>query len=501
MENINIAQIRNSLESFTEEMSREYYLYGAGHKPVLNLEGIYSKYPGLFTSESISSIKDALFNCGNNTEKKRLKMLLEAVYGETFSQNVKFIREEISGIESSGNIATPNGETISFINSYSILCNDDSRERREEISAARSKFIDEKINPLLMKIFTEEEAFIKSMGFENKAVMFEELTGINLNQLNSVMRELIDKTDESYERLIDYFSTKKLGNGITGLRRHDIIYLTRGHEYDSIFPANKMTEVVSDFTKKAGIDINGQGKINFDTEKRDTKSPRAFCSPVKIPKEIYLVINPQGGINDYSSFLHELGHALHFAHVDGNLELEYRWFGDNSVTEGFAMTFDHLLLDKRWLSSFIQPKSERLNDYLKFACFKELVMLRRYAAKLEYEIKLNDGRGLEGKKDIFIETFEGLTKIKYDKAEFLNDVDPLFYCARYLRAWMLQSSLHSYFTGEFGSDWFLSNSTGEILKEMWSFGQKYSADELLSKYGLGELSVTPILDNIYNLLN
>jgi hypothetical protein len=165
------------------------------------------------------------------------------------------------------------------------------------------------------------------------------------------------------------------------------------------------------------------------------------------------------------------------------------------------MTFDHLLLNERWLSAFITPKSDVLKDYLKFACFKELAMLRRYAAKLEYEIKLNDGKGLEGKKEMFVETFERITKIKYDKEEFLTDVDPFFYCARYLRAWMFQSSIHAYFSEKFGNDWFLNNESGKILKEFWSFGQKYSADELLDKFGIGELSITPILNNLEKLLN
>lgn len=497
----NIYGIRSSLESFSEEISREYYLYGAGHKPVLNLSDIYSKYLFLFTEESIESIKDSINRCENESERKRLKMLLEAVYSETFSQSIKLLREELSNIETSGKFNTPNGESISFINSYNILWNDNSREKREEISFGRSKYIDENINPFLEKIFNEEERFIKSLGFADKIQMYQDFYGINLRQLNTAMKELIEKTEESYLKLLEHFTKKKLGVGIESLSRHDILYLIRAPEYDSIFTADNMHKIASDFTRKAGIDFNGQGRIHFDMEKRDTKSSRAFCSPVKIPEEVYLVINPRGGLDDYSSFLHELGHALHFAHVDRNLEVEYRWFGDNSVTEGFAMTFDHLLLDENWLLTFICPQSDVIDDYLKLACFKDLAMLRRSAAKLEYETKLNDGKGLDGKKEIYAETLKRLTKIKNDKEEFLYDVDPFFYCASYLRAWMFQSSLHAYLRGKFGSNWFLSAEAGKILKEMWSLGQKYSADELMAKYELGDLSITPLLNQMNNLLN
>src|SRR5205085_9560255 len=66
-----------------------------------------------------------------------------------------------------------------------------------------------------------------------------------------------------------------------------------------------------------------------------------------------LVMRPHGGQTDWNTFLHELGHALHFAYMRPDLPYEYRWLGDNSVTEGYAMLFDHLMQDR---------KSTRLNS-------------------------------------------------------------------------------------------------------------------------------------------
>ena len=54
-----------------------------------------------------------------------------------------------------------------------------------------------------------------------------------------------------------------------------------------------------------------------------------------IPDEVYLVLRPHGGQNDWQTLLHELGHALHFANMRRRrLPFEYRWLGDNSITEG-----------------------------------------------------------------------------------------------------------------------------------------------------------------------
>src|SRR5438093_11243017 len=87
----------------------------------------------------------------------------------------------------------------------------------------------------------------------------------------------------------------------------------------------------------------------LDTGEREGKRSLGFCSPVRVPAEVYLVLRPHGGQTDWNTFLHELGHALHFAYMRPDLAFEYRWLGDNSITEGYAMLFDHSMKDRGWL--------------------------------------------------------------------------------------------------------------------------------------------------------
>ncbi|HWQ28343.1 MAG TPA: hypothetical protein VNN12_04915, partial [Dehalococcoidia bacterium] len=56
--------------------------------------------------------------------------------------------------------------------------------------------------------------------------------------------------------------------------------------------------------------------IHRDTEPRPRKSPRAFCSAIRVPDEVILVINPHGGHDDYRALFHEAGHAEHFGLTD-----------------------------------------------------------------------------------------------------------------------------------------------------------------------------------------
>ena len=103
-----------------------------------------------------------------------------------------------------------------------------------------------------------------------------------------------------------------------------------------------------------GIDPLAAGRITLDTGEREGKRARAFCAPVRVPDEVYLVLRPHGGQTDWTTFLHELGHALHFAYMRPDLAFEYRWLGDNSITEGYAMLFDHLMKDAGWLKRYTE---------------------------------------------------------------------------------------------------------------------------------------------------
>jgi len=42
------------------------------------------------------------------------------------------------------------------------------------------------------------------------------------------------------------------------------------------------------------------------------------------PKIVHLITRAQGGLHDYQAFLHEAGHALHYAGCDPNLPYTFR---------------------------------------------------------------------------------------------------------------------------------------------------------------------------------
>jgi hypothetical protein len=116
----------------------------------------------------------------------------------------------------------------------------------------------------------------------------------------------------------------------------------------------------------------------------------------------------------------------------------------------------------------------------------KLLFLRRYAAKVAYELQLHDAAPpLESMPSRYAELLGGFTRVKWPREGWLADVDPGFYVAAYLRAWALETSWRRALRDRFGEHWFESSEAGGWLGELWRQGQRLDASELVGQT-LGE---------------
>ena len=137
-----------------------------------------------------------------------------------------------------------------------------------------------------------------------------------------------------------------------------------------------------------GVDLRAQRNVELDLQDRPNKSPRGFCVPIEIPDRVVLVIKPQGGPDDWRSLFHEAGHTEHFAHTSASLAPEEKRLGDNAVTEGWAMLMEHLVHDPAWLNRRLDVP--RTPELVAEGATLLLYMVRRYSAKLLYELELHE---------------------------------------------------------------------------------------------------------------
>ena len=193
------------------------------------------------------------------------------------------------------------------------------------------------------------------------------------------------------------------------------------------------------------------------------------------------MISPQGGRDDTQTLLHEAGHTEHFAHVEPGLPFERRLLGDNSFTEAFAFLFQYLAEEPAWLEEVLGVDGEPLAGYAQAV---KLIFLRRYSAKLGYERRLHaadtDLSAMPGEN---ARRLSAAVHVDWPRESWIQDVDPFFYSACYLRAWAAERSLRAHLVETFGERWFTEPAAGDVLKRIWSKGQRALAEELLEEIG------------------
>ena len=500
MSELTLQRLRAEGQAFMEAISRESYLAFAGLKKTAELQPIYKQYERILGQEALELTLGAFRDAREGSDDKRsAQSLLEWEIESQASKPLAELDEREIEWENSAVIRSPDGRIVQYQAAPIEIANTTDRALRLGLDEARAKLVEKEHAPLRLERLQREKDYIESLdvaGDYNSS--FEAVTGISLETLAKSCEKFLRDTESMWDDTLPGVLKKSLGVKRSDAKRADALALFRASEYDSAFPGNQMESVMRRQVVEMGIDPTATGRIIFDVGEREGKRSRAFCAPVRVPEEVYLVLRPHGGQSDYNTFLHELGHALHFAYASPEQPFEFRWLGDNSVTESYAMLFDHRMQDKGWLRRYTQLGSNKVGKFLRTAGFEELHFLRRYCAKFLYERSLYSGEvPWPELPDLYVSLLTKATGFEYNRADAFVDVDPRFYSARYLRAWQLQSVLNEQLTARFDIDWFRNPGAGPwLVSELFSHGQKETAEEISARTGGGALSFRPLIRRI-----
>lgn len=506
MSELTLERLRAEGQAFTEEISRESYLAHSGHKRAAEFKPIYDRYAHVLGKEALDLTLELFRNSEKGTDEHRsASLLLEWQLESQASRSLAELDEREIAWESSAYLETPDGARVQYQAAAIEIANEKDRSRRLLLDAARAHLVEREHAPLRLERIQREKDYIESLGIApsyNSA--FEEITGVSLADLARQCTEFLEETQPLWDESLPHYLKRSLGITPAEATRSDALALLRAAEYDDAFPVSALQASVFRQLRDMNVDPTANGRIAYDVGDRAGKRARAFCAPTRVPEEVYLVLRPHGGQSDYTTLLHEAGHALHFANVRADLPFEYKWLGDNSITESYAMLFDHRMQDRGWLLRYTELGQSRVDEYVRLAGFEALHYLRRYCAKLIYEVEAyGDTADWNELPDLYVETLTAATNFQYRAADAFIDFDPRFYSTRYLRAWQLQALLNESLIDRFDEDWYRNPAAGPwMIRELWSEGQRETAEELAARVALkGEtLSFAPLARNIGKLL-
>jgi len=485
---LDLDEYRQQAEAFAAELEKENYLHFSGQKETCDTAAVYDRYPELFTRAAVAELNRRYPEVVDEP-KRQLAYLIAFTTEGYLAAATRHLSDEAANTESRTSIEV-DGEQIGLRVSGVVQANEADRERRARIQQARLEATTAHLDPLLLQLWGQAHDLARDLGYPHYLALYTEIKGLDYRMLRAQAERFLHETSGLYRRVMERLVRDKLGIRLEELWFSDLSYLFRAPGYDDVFAAERLLPTFERTLEGLGIDLGAQQNVHLDTEVRELKTPRAFCAPVRVPDEIYLCVLPQGGADDYSALLHEGGHTEHFAHTDPALPFEYRHLGDNAVTEAFAFLFDHLTFSRPWLSELLAY--DDADDYLFFANVAELFLIRRYAAKVAYETELHASPDIPAMADHYRRRLSEALMVEVPAANYLVDVDPGLYVASYLQAWMLEGGLRMMLQDRFGADWFRSPAAAEWIKELWAFGQRYRAGQLLLKKGGGRLDFDPL---------
>lgn len=457
-------------ENFLTDLMREHYQVGAGLKETLELTPIYQRYADLFAE---ATVRERVATMQRDASKEARHLADFAASG--FIDNaVKELSEAITNAELKATVEW-DGQQIPYQNVRSVLVRESDYRRRHALFQCQLAVM-VKQNPARVQRITAQHDLARGLGFASYRAMVERLREWDLPKLSKQLDPLLAETEDIFE--------DKLGVHLAAARvprseadTSDVVYILRAPEFDELFPASELVRVFKKTVAAMGLEIESTPGLQLDTEARPLKSPRAFCVPVRVPSEVYLVIKPIGGQDDYRALFHESGHAEHFSHIDANLPFPFRRLGDEAISETFAFLFEHLTQNPRWLVDLLRVPLREAEKYRRFALFNKLWLLRRYVAKLQYELLLHD-QGPNGMETAYREILGDALHLPIPPERYLDDVDDAFYVAGYLRAWVFERQLQDFLLEHFGEGWYESRDAGGFLQSLWAIGLRDSVDEL-----------------------
>jgi hypothetical protein len=472
--------LRERADRFLADLDEEYYLHFSGQKESLDVEQVYERYAELTLLETATRMEGA--------PSELWRFACEGFLGNlTRAHQARLAREE-AALES-----TVDGKTVPYRMLRVVMSNEPDREKRRALEESRIRLLDEHLNPIYLEAAQIDREAVHQLGAPNYYELYKRF-GFRLDDLAVECRAVLDETEKLWEREGDRLFRSRLGIGLSDARPWDVARLFRAPELDQLYPPDRMLPALEATLGDLGVDLHSQANVHLDLESRPSKTPRAFCAPIEVPGKVMLVIQPIGGKDDWEALFHEAGHTEHYAHTKGDLPLEDRRLGDMAVTEGWAALLEHLVTDPAWLNRRLDVP--RPADLAYDGAVSLLYFVRRYSAKLLYEIEFFQADDLLSMRPRYFELLSDALKLPVNSESYLDDIDGGFYVIGYLRSWAFEAQLREFLRSEFGNEWFARREAGDLLRELWSLGQGPTADELLKDVTGATLEMASVAERI-----
>ncbi|HZC14421.1 MAG TPA: hypothetical protein VE270_10425, partial [Thermoleophilaceae bacterium] len=326
-----------------------------------------------------------------------------------------------------------------------------------------------------------------------------ELKQVDLRELADALAEGSRRQEPSFAALRERWLDRILGDEREPEpSSYHVAYIRRMSPLARVYTKERAVEVCLDTLARLGFDLASEPRIRLDLDDRPQKNPRACVIASDPPEVVHLITRAQGGLHDYQAFLHEAGHALHYAGCDPALPYTFRRLArDHALTEIYSFLLESVTREPGWHAEHFDLGPGEADDHAEGTRFLEVLLFRRYVAKLAYELELwSDFEHAPDYAPVYAERLRLAIGFRYRPDAYLADLDDGFYSADYLRAWVRTAQLRAHLRAEIGTDWWERAETGELLRGLFREGTRPSSEEVAARTGYAPLDTEPLLDEL-----
>jgi hypothetical protein len=465
-----------------------------GEKEVSEQAAIVARYADLFSREQLESLHEQEEGSAGDQREWLYRLRKTCESGLVAAE----LAERDDELENAllGARVTFKGEDLplrSALAQLAVIPDYAERDELGELYRLRSaEFNEQRLD--LLRAYEELEADLS--GEADPVARVEEEKQISLHELASILAAASDRIEESFLALRETWFERLLGpEREPQPSSAHMGYVRRLSPLDATYTKERATDVCLQTLSALGFDLAADRNIKLDLDDRPQKSPRACVIASDPPKVVHLITRAQGGLHDYQAFLHEAGHALHYAGCDPNLPYTFRRISrDHALTEIYSYICEAITREPAWHSQHFGLSEEEARTNAQATTFLEGLLFRRYTAKLQFELAFWSAFAeAETTSDDYSEKLTAATGVRYPKDGHLADMDAGFYSADYLRAWIRHAQLRAHLIDEVGDDWWRSPKTGEILRALFAEGTRPSSEEIAARLGFEPFDTAPLI--------
>ncbi|HUH16146.1 MAG TPA: hypothetical protein VML35_09705 [Gaiellaceae bacterium] len=491
------AEYEERLARYLFERSEEGRAVRVGEKETSEQAAIVERYRDLFSPAQLDGLRDAEGAAGGD-ERELLYRLRKTCESGIVAAELAAREDELENRILAARVAW-RGEELPLRTAQAKLAVLPAYADRDELgalaNAESARFNDERRELLAAGDTLEAEL----SGEPDTIARNAEEKGISLHELERALDDAARASAEAYDRMRERWFAKLLGP-----EREDVptsnhtSYLRRLSPLEETYTKERAVEVCAATLRALGLDLEQMPGIRLDLDDRPQKSPRACVIASDPPNVVHLITRAQGGLHDYQAFLHEAGHAAHYASVDPGLPYTFRKLSrDHALTEIYSYILEAITREPGWHAEHFGLSDEQAAENADATVFLEALLFRRYTAKLQYELGFwgrfrADGGTPEG----YSERLTAATGLRYPAENFLSDMDAGFYSADYLRAWIRSAQLREHLVHELGENWWRRPETGDRLRELWREGTRPTSEEIAARIGYEPLDTAPLLHEL-----